>query len=82
MPARLQTGDGCSSPDYHCLIPLFPNAMTRPTPIFDILSRMDNESSGRSGCLVPLDDDWKERMRALNPNVDDDDKKQHSQEDK
>jgi len=46
--------------------------MTRPTtpkpstPLLDILTRTDD--TGRSECLLPVDDDWKERMRALNPN--------------
>lgn len=45
--------------------------MTHPTPsnpISDILTRLEQDSSCRSGCMAPLDDDWKERMRALNPN--------------
>lgn len=43
--------------------------MTRQTPLYDIMTRIDHDSGHRSDCLVPLDDDWKERMRALNQNA-------------
>lgn len=42
--------------------------MTKMTALSEILSRLGDDSTGRSQCLVPLDDDWKDRMRALAQN--------------